>query len=190
MIKYALLGLLQEQPDHGYHLKKRFDARLGSLWRLSTGQVYQTLAALTRTSLVVEVTVAPDLTIDPMRPRRVFNLTPKGKRSLEKWLKRAPRHARPNRDETLLRLLVLTPERHAQAAEQIEKLGHVYRQQATRLLAEKRRLPGNARGVTLVRAIGIEAALLHAEAHIKWLDYTRQRLLGNDEPDGGTGNNQ
>ena len=119
MIKYALLGLLREKPDHGYQLKKRFDERLGSLWQLNAGQVYQTLQALARAGLVVEVTLdddAPDPNV--MRPRRVFDLTAKGKRALDRWLERTPRHARPARDETLLRLLVLSSERHAEAAAQ------------------------------------------------------------------------
>lgn len=183
MIKYALLGLLRERPDHGYHLKKRFDERLGSLWRLNAGQVYQGLQALARARLVEEVAIQGDrIDSEGVRGRRVFNLTAKGNRALDRWLARPPRHARPARDETLLRLLVLAPERHDHAAAQIERLCHVYRQQATRLLAEKRRIPRDASGINMVRAIGIEAALLHAEAHIKWLEYTRGRLLGNEVP--------
>lgn len=181
MIKYVLLGLLREKPDHGYRLKKRFDERMASVSRLNAGQVYQTLQALVRAGLIAQTTVEDDSDDrDPMRPRRIFGPTPKGRLALERWLERAPRQPRPARDETLLRLLVLAPERHAQAAEQIAKLAHVYRQHATRLLADKRKLPRDMDGVTLVRAIGIEGALLHAEAHVKWLEHTRERLLGND----------
>ena len=177
MIKYALLGLLREGPDHGYRLKKRFDERIGSLWQLNAGQVYQILHALKRSGLVSESMTEDDgKERDLMRPRRVFVLTAKGQRVLERWLSRAPARARPARDETLLRLLVLAPDRHAEAAGQIDKISQIYHQQAQRLLAEKRRLPVQREGALLVREIGLEADLLHTEAHLKWLDFTAQRL--------------
>jgi DNA-binding PadR family transcriptional regulator len=87
MVKYALLGMLREQPDHGYRLKKRFEERMGSLWRLNTGHVYQTLRALTKAGLVAEVRSDDDgLERDGLRPRRVFTLTTRGERTLERWL--------------------------------------------------------------------------------------------------------
>lgn len=175
MMKYALLGLLRERRDYGYRLKQRFDEHLGPLWRLNIGQIYQTLRLLTRTGLVIEVAVA-DPDGDSNRPRRVFELTQKGERVLERWIQRPPARLRPIRDETLLRLIVLAPERHAGAAAQIEKLAHLYRQQLTRLLADKRKLPKRGNEQFLVQEIGIEAALLHTEAHLKWLEFTQRRL--------------
>lgn len=183
MVKYALLGMLREQPDHGYRLKKRFEERMGSLWRLNTGHVYQTLRALTKAGLVAEVRdddEGPER--DGFRPRRVFTLTARGERTLERWLQRAPVRARPARDETLLRLLLLAPDRHGHAAQQIEKLTHLYRQLAARLVAEKRKIPSRPTGAALVRQIGIEAALLHTEAHIRWLEFTQERLRTDDPP--------
>jgi DNA-binding PadR family transcriptional regulator len=178
MVKYALLGLLREHRDYGYQLKRRFDERLGSLWRLNSGQIYQTLRSLTRSGLVEEVRVAEaDGGATPLRPRRIFELTPKGERVLDRWLARPPGRSRPVRDETLLRLLVMAPERHAEAAAQIERLLHLYRQQSTRLLAAKRKLPKHGAGPLLVQELGLEAALLHTEAHIRWLEFTRQRLI-------------
>jgi DNA-binding PadR family transcriptional regulator len=81
MIKYALLGLLREQADYGYSLKLRFEQQLGSVWRLNTGQVYQTLRRLTRAGLVVEIEVeGAGGAADPHRPRKTFQLTAKGAR--------------------------------------------------------------------------------------------------------------
>jgi len=179
MVKYALLGLLRERRDYGYQLKRRFDERLGSLWRLNSGQIYQTLRTLTRAGLVTEVPIPlePAQDVSPLRPRRVFELTSKGERVLERWLQRPPARARPVRDETLLRLLVLAPEHHAAAAAHIDRLLHLYRQQLTRLLAAKRKLPRAGDGPLFVQSLGLEAALLHTEAHIKWMELTRARLM-------------
>src|SRR5262245_41406527 len=89
MVKYALLGLLREQADYGYSLKLRFEEYLGSVWRLNTGQVYQTLRRLTRSGLVVELEIdEPENENDPHRLRRRFQLTAKGSRVLERWLQR------------------------------------------------------------------------------------------------------
>ena len=37
MLELAILGLLKNQPLHGYELKKRLGETLGSLWGISYG---------------------------------------------------------------------------------------------------------------------------------------------------------
>jgi DNA-binding PadR family transcriptional regulator len=183
MIKYALLGLLREQHDCGYRLKRRFEERLGALWHLNTGQVYQTLRGLERAGLVREMLLEGNGTpSDGGRHRRVFELTPRGLQVLERWLQRPPARARPVRDETLLRLLLLEPRRQAEGLAQIDKLTHVYKKQLTLLLSQKRRLRNASGAPSLVREIGLESALLHTEAHIRWLEYVQQRLTESSSP--------
>jgi len=46
MLELAILGLLQEQPLHGYELKKRLGDTLGSLWGISYGSLYPALRRL------------------------------------------------------------------------------------------------------------------------------------------------
>ena len=48
----VLLGLLVEQPRHGYDLKRAYDERFGADRPLRFGQVYATLARLLRDGLV------------------------------------------------------------------------------------------------------------------------------------------
>lgn len=174
MVRYALLGLLMEQADYGYRLKRRFDERVGTLWHLNIGQVYQTLRALQRAGLVNEIEGEP--TNEPYPGRRMFALTGKGQRVLERWLHRPPVRPRPVRDETLIRLLVLEPDRRAQAVARVTEQEHLYRRELTRLQAQKRRLPRSEGGESMVGHFGIEAALLHTEAHLKWLEYCRAYL--------------
>jgi DNA-binding PadR family transcriptional regulator len=54
----AILGLLMEQPLHGYELKKRLTGLLGSRASLSFGSLYPALGRLERGGLVT--TVEPD----------------------------------------------------------------------------------------------------------------------------------
>ena len=44
MLKHMLLGLLRQQPRHGYDLKSDFETLLVGTWPLNIGQIYTTLA--------------------------------------------------------------------------------------------------------------------------------------------------
>ncbi len=52
MIELAVLGLLQDQPLHGYELKKRLSETLGFLWGVSYGSLYPALRRLERSGAI------------------------------------------------------------------------------------------------------------------------------------------
>src|SRR5258706_12492914 len=54
-LKYGILGLISEEPLHGYEVKTRFEAMLGGTWEVNIGQVYSTLQRLERDELVEAV---------------------------------------------------------------------------------------------------------------------------------------
>ena len=85
-IKHAMLGLLSEQPMHGYRLKEAFDERVGGLWGLTTGQIYQTLKALERAALLE----GRGERVGARPARRIYSLTPQGTRALNAWLDETP----------------------------------------------------------------------------------------------------
>ena len=67
MLELAVLGLLEEQPLHGYELKKRLGETLGFLWGVSYGSLYPALRRLERDGaieIVVEAT-APAVSVPP-----------------------------------------------------------------------------------------------------------------------------
>ena len=49
-----MLGVLSEQPLHGYELKKRLSETLGSLWGISFGSLYPALRRLERDGSIVQ----------------------------------------------------------------------------------------------------------------------------------------
>src|SRR6266581_8307584 len=55
MLELAILGLLAEQPRHGYDLKKRLSETLGPLWGISFGSLYPALRRLERAGSIEEV---------------------------------------------------------------------------------------------------------------------------------------
>jgi DNA-binding PadR family transcriptional regulator len=64
MLDLAILGLLQEQPLHGYELKKRLGETLGSLWGISYGSLYPALRRLENDGSIS--IVAPESVSVPM----------------------------------------------------------------------------------------------------------------------------
>ena len=62
MLELAVLGLLKEQPLHGYELKKRLGDTLGFLWGVSYGSLYPALRRLERNGAIEIVEPAPQLT--------------------------------------------------------------------------------------------------------------------------------
>ncbi|MFN8027538.1 MAG: PadR family transcriptional regulator [Acidimicrobiia bacterium] len=64
MLELAILGLLTEQPLHGYELKKRLGETLGTLWGISYGSLYPALRRLEHDG-AIEI-VEPEATSVPM----------------------------------------------------------------------------------------------------------------------------
>ena len=55
MLELAVLGLLKDQPLHGYELKKRLGETLGFLWGVSYGSRYPALRRLERAGAIASV---------------------------------------------------------------------------------------------------------------------------------------
>jgi DNA-binding PadR family transcriptional regulator len=72
-IKFMLLGLLSERPQHGYELIKELEARRGGFRRLSPGSVYPTLQMLEEGGY---------LTSEQVDEKRVYTITESGKQLL------------------------------------------------------------------------------------------------------------
>ena len=173
-VKYAVLGLLREHPDHGYRLKSRFEQRIGKVWQLNLGQVYQTLRALEKDGLIEEVDGSDDAG-EGLHARRRYGLTERGRQKLEAWSRKTSSVPRPVRDELLIHLLVLTKDSPEDALAAIVAQERVYRRHQARLAARKRRLVDDD-PETLLAMFGLEAALLQTDAHLRWLAYCRAKL--------------
>ncbi len=60
VLEFAVLGLLNESPQHGYELRKRLNAVLGSWHSISYGSLYPTLRDLVGRGLIIEDQPAPN----------------------------------------------------------------------------------------------------------------------------------
>lgn len=172
-IRHAILGLLAEQPMHGYRIKEAFDGRVSPLWGLTTGQIYQSLAALERSVLVESRQERKG-----RRPaRRVYSVTEAGRRELAGWLRRKPAlKTRPYREELLIRLMML---REEEAPALWQSLRRQESEAATELLriARLRNDPREKAGALDLAGLFLDGMTYHLEADIKNL----RRFLGEIE---------
>lgn len=90
MLEIAVLGLLKEQPLHGYELKKRLGDTLGFLWGVSYGSLYPALRRLDRDGAIEVVT-------EPAEPLRPVAATGSLKGDLAAARRNAGRGAKPSR---------------------------------------------------------------------------------------------
>ena len=100
-IKYAILGLLAEQPRHGYAVHAVFEQRLSDFWELNYGQVYQVLTSLEREGLIA----GQDERVGKRPPRKVYSVTSRGQSALRNWLLGPSDRRRPFRDDFYVRFL-------------------------------------------------------------------------------------
>jgi DNA-binding PadR family transcriptional regulator len=88
MLELAILGLLKDQPMHGYQLSRELGESLGGFWRVSYGSLYPTLRRLERDG-AVEVLPASQQRGGGRR-KHVYRVTPAGESLFFDLLQEAP----------------------------------------------------------------------------------------------------
>ena len=91
VLDLAVLGLLHDQPLHGYELRKRLNALLGSFRALSYGTLYPCLRHLLERGWIGEAgePAEPPATRGGRRGRIVYELTAEGKEHFQDLLAQA-----------------------------------------------------------------------------------------------------
>jgi DNA-binding PadR family transcriptional regulator len=161
----GLLVLLGEGPRHGYQLAAEFAERTAERWSLNTGQVYTTLDRLVRDGFVEPEAGALD------DRRRTYRLTPAGALRAETWLAASPPAPEEQRDELVLRVLLVAAVAPTAALELIDR----QRRQLVERLQEVRRRQRDGSGALLAR-MAADAVVSRLEADVRWLDLCEERL--------------
>ena len=100
-LKYALLGLIAENPKYGYEIKQQFEGALGNVWSVSYGQLYPTLRRLSEVGWVTKKTAPGKKAAE----RNIYSITAKGKKRLDEWLLKPLRTNYRVKDEFTLKFL-------------------------------------------------------------------------------------
>jgi DNA-binding PadR family transcriptional regulator len=163
-VQHALLGLLEQQPHHGYDLKQLFDKYFAPDRPLAYAQVYSTLGRLEQRGQVrleaVERAEGPD--------RRRFAITDDGRSELERWLFE-PLLPEPHLQAALYAKVVLAilSGRPVEPLVDAERHAHLERM---------RELTAIRRDGSLQIALLADYCLFHLEADLRWLDVTAARV--------------
>ena len=173
MIGYGLLWLLRERPDYGYALYRRMQKRVGPAWRLNIGQVYQSLQGLAQARDVKERVGASS---GRGAARRVYEITAKGRRSLDRWATQSGTKDRPFRDEGLLRLFVLEDGRYDDALSFVRERRELCDSWRHELRQQAEPLGGVAPETALIRELSEQAVMLRLDAYAQWLDVCEERF--------------
>jgi DNA-binding PadR family transcriptional regulator len=163
-VPFALLGLLEREPSHGYDLKRDYDTYFGKGKPLPYGQVYSTLARLARDGKVVAAEAEPGAGPD----RKRYVITEQGVTEVEAWLTE-PVEAEPHLQTVLFVkvVLALMLGRPAETYLDTQRAAHLQRM---RELTEIKRSGG------VVDALLADHGLFHLEADLRWIDLTAARL--------------
>lgn len=169
-VRHALLGLLAQEPRHGYELHASFEALVGGRanWDVKPAQIYTTLSRLEEAGLVEQTDVrrvgGPD--------QRIYSITDDGVSELTTWLMGGT-HPSHQRDEVFVKLML------AIADDRFDPRDVVRVQRATLYrdlheLTARRNDVNHAEG--LAHALLLDKAIMHMEADLRWLDMAEMRL--------------
>lgn len=169
-VRNAILGLLAQQPRHGYDLHDAFEVMVGGEqnWDLKPAQVYTTLYRLEKSGCVVQQSVEQE-----SGPEKViYSITEKGLEEYNAWLEE-PVQTRHERDEFFLKLML------SLATGTCDPRKLLYNQRAS-LFQElhdltSQRAESNPKS-ELANILHMDQAIMRVEADLRWLEMVEARL--------------
>ncbi|HBY08182.1 MAG TPA: PadR family transcriptional regulator [Chloroflexi bacterium] len=169
-VRHALLGLLAQQPRHGYELHAAFEAMVGGEqnWDLKPAQVYTTLSRLEKGGLVTQEAIE-----QAGGPEKViYSLTAQGQAELDAWLSE-PVPTTHQRDEFFVKLMLCI------ATENGHPRQIIYTQRSS-LYRELHALTNQRADADSQHALAhillMDQAIMRVEADLRWLDMVETRL--------------
>jgi DNA-binding PadR family transcriptional regulator len=166
-VRQSLLAILDQGPCYGYQLRAEFDRRTGSTWPLNVGQIYNTLERLERDGLVTKGE-ADD------HGHVYFEITDAGRLEVRDWLDSPVERSAGTRDELAIKMAVAATLPGVEVAEVIRTQR---RASLAQLQALRRSATESVDGPQeLARSLVVDSMIFTAEAELRWLDHTEQRL--------------
>ena len=164
-VQYILLGLLDQQPNYGYELKKIYDLLFSDNKPILSGQIYSTLNRLMRDKKIEE-RLDKEESNGPERIK--YAITTFGQQELEKWLI-TPEKPAAELQQTMYVKTVLAILRDGDAAEYLNN-------QRKQHINQMRVLTKQKQNAKLDDKLQIDYKLFHLEADLRWIELTSSRL--------------
>lgn len=167
-VRQSLLAILDQGPCYGYQLRHEFDRRTGSTWPLNVGQIYNTLERLERDGLV-ERGEADD------QGHVYWEITDAGSAEVAEWLSSPVVRTQATRDELAIKLAVAATLPGVDVASVIQAQRTASLQQMQNL--NRAKYAGESgTSEELAWSLVVDSMIFTAEAEVRWLDHTEQRL--------------
>jgi DNA-binding PadR family transcriptional regulator len=174
-LRFAILGLLTEEPMHGYEVKGRFERMLGGTWEVNIGQVYTTLQRLERDGLIEATGGRGD------RNKLSYRSTAAGADAFGEWLGDPDNEPQQLRESIYLKLLLALRQRNGAAAGLLNRQHRACLQRLRDLSALEDQAAREGRDDMVLLFRG---AILHTEADLRWVESCREQLAKSNERGG------
>jgi DNA-binding PadR family transcriptional regulator len=168
-VRQSLLAILDQGPCYGYQLRAEFDRRTGSTWPLNVGQIYNTLDRLERDGLVEKGEVDEQGHV-------YWQITDAGTAEVRAWLTSPVERSQGTRDELAIKLAVASTLPGVDVAEVIQTQRHASLTQLQTLNRAKYAGANPDGPEELAWSLVVDSMIFAAEAEVRWLDHTEQRL--------------
>ena len=168
-VKQSLLAILDQGPCYGYQLRHEFDRRTGSTWPLNVGQIYNTLERLERDGLVTKGEVDEQGHV-------FFEITDAGRAEVRSWLGSPVTRGQGTRDELAIKLALAATLPGVDVAEVIQTQRRASLAQLQELNRAKYAGADPEGPEELAWSLVVDAMIFAADAEVRWLDHTEQRL--------------
>jgi DNA-binding PadR family transcriptional regulator len=168
-VKQSLLAILNQGPCYGYRLRHEFDRRTGSTWPLNVGQIYNTLERLERDGLVAKGETDEQGHV-------FFEITDAGRAEVRSWLDSPVERGQGTRDELAIKLALAATLPGVDVGEVIQRQRRASLAQLQELNRAKYAGSDPDGPEELAWSLVVDSMIFAAEAEVRWLDHTEQRL--------------
>src|SRR5690606_3828436 len=174
-VRQSLLAILAQGPCYGYQLRAEFDRRTGSTWPLNVGQIYNTLDRLERDGLVAKGEADEHGHI-------YFEITDAGRAEVRTWLTSPVERGQGTRDELAIKLALASTLPGVDVADVIQtqrraSLAQLQSLNRAKYAGSTGSLPEHVEEAEeLAWSLVVDSMIFQAEAEVRWLDHTEQRL--------------
>jgi DNA-binding PadR family transcriptional regulator len=160
----TLLALLEQEPAHGYTLKRRYDMRFSRTRPLAYGQVYASLARFEKQGWASVVDIEPGAGPD----RKLYRITKEGVTVVDTWVFEPQEPAEFSSSNLFARVSVaLMSGRPAEEVLEKQRATHLERMRAL----NKERTSADA-----AELLAITYELTHLDADLRWIEDAAARL--------------
>lgn len=166
--KYAILGLLNQKPMHGYEIKKEFEKSVSYIWSINVGQLYTLLKKMEGENIIVKKEVPQE----NKRDKIVYEITDAGRNELQEWLS-IPILNRQTKDEFYLKMMFLTQLGKENSRKYVDEQIKAMEKQSETF---KELGIDHSDRMDKFMCLLLEASIMHFEVDIKWLKLYEERM--------------